>query len=148
MWYYLQNQITGLFIILLLHVIGWMTLMVWSYYNGQYHLFYQYNPGANVWVRWNWGHATSTRFVNGRICLLLLTPDNLGTIFSGSAVIDINNTAGFRVEPRMPMVAILHFCRATTKPKYAIVMVRVRIGTNIFLNPVFTNSGGTWFQGP
>lgn len=74
--------------------------------NGVYHLFYQYNPNANVWGPMNWGHATSTDLMNWKDESIALTPDNLGTIFSGSAVADVANTSGFKSGNEDPLVAI------------------------------------------
>ena len=74
--------------------------------NGVYHLFYQYNPNGNVWGPMNWGHATSTDMFNWQDQSIALVPDNLGTIFSGSAVIDTNNTSGLKTGSENPMIAI------------------------------------------
>ena len=63
--------------------------------DGTYHLFYQYNPRGNDWGNMSWGHATSTDLVHWNEQAVALTRDELGDIFSGSAVIDKNNTAGF-----------------------------------------------------
>ena len=63
--------------------------------DGTYHLFYQYNPQANVWGNMSWGHATSTDLIHWTEQTVALTRDELGDIFSGSAVIDKDNTAGF-----------------------------------------------------
>ena len=65
------------------------------YLDGTYHLFYQYNPQANDWGNMSWGHATSTDLIHWTELAVALTRDDLGDIFSGSAVIDKNNTAGF-----------------------------------------------------
>lgn len=65
------------------------------YINGTWHLFYQYNPYGNDWGNMSWGHATSTDLVHWKELPVALTKDDLGDIFSGSAVIDKNNTAGF-----------------------------------------------------
>lgn len=65
------------------------------YADGVYHLFYQYNPQANVWGNMSWGHATSKDLFHWEERPVALTRDDLGDIFSGSAVIDKNNTAGF-----------------------------------------------------
>lgn len=65
------------------------------YLEGTYHLFFQHNPDSNVWGPMHWGHATSTDLVHWEEQEIALFPDSLGTIFSGSAVIDKNNTAGF-----------------------------------------------------
>ena len=65
------------------------------YADGTYHLFYQYNPQGNSWGNMSWGHATSTDLIHWTEKDVALTRDELGAIFSGSAVIDKNNTAGF-----------------------------------------------------
>jgi fructan beta-fructosidase len=65
------------------------------YYQGTYHLFFQYYPGGMVWGPMHWGHATSPDMLTWKEQPIALYPDSLGYIFSGSAVVDKNNTAGF-----------------------------------------------------
>ena len=65
------------------------------YVDGTYHLFYQYNPQGNDWGNMSWGHATSTDLMHWKEQTVAMTRDELGAIFSGSAVIDKDNTAGF-----------------------------------------------------
>jgi fructan beta-fructosidase len=76
------------------------------YNEGIYHLFFQYYPGASVWGPMHWGHATSTDLVHWEEQPIALYPDSLGYIFSGSAVLDKNNTSGFGKNGKAPLVAI------------------------------------------
>lgn len=65
------------------------------YDNGTYHLFYQYNPQGNDWGNMSWGHATSADLLHWKEQPVAMRRNEWGDIFSGSAVIDAGNTAGF-----------------------------------------------------
>lgn len=68
------------------------------YYAGEYHFFYQHHPHSNVWGPMHWGHAISRDLVNWQHMPIALFPDDNGMIFSGSAVVDWHNSAGFGKE--------------------------------------------------
>ncbi|WP_310595465.1 glycoside hydrolase family 32 protein [Flavobacterium sp.] len=76
------------------------------YYKGEYHLFYQYNPYGNVWGHMSWGHAISKDLVKWEHLPIALEEENKTMIFSGSAVVDYNNTSGFGSLMSPPIVAI------------------------------------------
>ena len=76
------------------------------YYAGEYHLFYQYYPGDIVWGPMHWGHAVSTDLVHWSHLPIALHPDELGYIFSGSAVVDWHNSSGFGENGEPPLVAV------------------------------------------
>ena len=64
------------------------------YYKGEYHLFYQYNPFGNTWGHMSWGHAVSSDMVHWKHLPVALAEENGIMIFSGSAVVDWNNSSG------------------------------------------------------
>jgi len=79
------------------------------YYEGEYHLFYQHYPDSNVWGPMHWGHAVSPDLVHWEHLPIGLYPDSLGYIFSGSAVVDRNNTSGFGTVENPPLIAIFTY---------------------------------------
>jgi len=78
------------------------------YYKGKYHMFYQHNPFEREWENMHWAHAVSTDLVHWQELPLALHPDTLGTIFSGSAVIDYGNTAGWNGKDGSPALVAFY----------------------------------------
>lgn len=75
---------------------GWMNDPNGMFYkDGRWHLYYQKNPYGSKWQNMTWGHSSSTDLVNWEHHDDAIRPDGLGTIFSGSSVVDHANTAGF-----------------------------------------------------
>ena len=126
--------------------IGWMNDpngMV--YFDGEYHLFYQYNPYGTKWQNMHWGHAVSTDLTSWTYLPVALAPDSLGSIFSGSAVIDVKNTAGFGANA---MIAIYTSAGKEQTQSIAYSTDRGRTFTKYSGNPVIPNPGIPDFRDP
>ena len=85
------------------------------FYEGVYHLFFQYHPHSSVWGPMHWGHATSRDLVHWQEHALALAPDELGMIFSGSVVFDAHNTSGLAPQGQAPLVAIFTHSQPSTE---------------------------------
>ena len=75
---------------------GWMNDPNGMFYkDGVWHLYYQYNPYGSQWENMTWGHSTTSDLVHWQAEPMAIEADGLGAIFSGSAVVDKDNTTGF-----------------------------------------------------
>ena|SRR6218665_2602008 len=124
------------------------------YLNGKYHLFYQYHPESAVWGPMHWGHAESTDLLHWKHLSIALYPDKLGMIFSGSAVVDKENTAGFG---KNALIAIFTYHndeiwkagkKNTESQALAYSLDEGKTWTKYKGNPVLNNSGEQDFRDP
>lgn len=127
------------------------------YFDGVYHLFYQYYPDSTVWGPMHWGHATSSDLIRWQEQPIALYPDSLGYIFSGSAVVDSLNTSGLGEDGKVPLVAIFtHHSTDSLKEKNHVHQVQsiaysLDAGitwTKYAGNPVLPNPGIHDFRDP
>jgi fructan beta-fructosidase len=127
------------------------------YFKGEYHLFYQYYPDSTVWGPMHWGHAVSKDMVHWQHLPIGLFPDKLGYIFSGSAVVDEQNTSGFGKGNEPPLVAIFTYHdMAGEKAKkndfqsqgIAYSLDNGHTWTKYADNPVIKNQGSRDFRDP
>jgi fructan beta-fructosidase len=127
------------------------------YYDGEYHLFYQYYPDSNVWGPMHWGHAISDNLIHWEHQPVALYPDSLGYIFSGSAVVDHHNTSGFGTEDNPPIVALYTYHNPEGEKSGAIdfqtqglaySLDKGRTWVKYAKNPVLQNPGIRDFRDP
>lgn len=137
---------------------GWMNDPNGLYYkDGVYHLFFQYYPDGNKWGPMHWGHATSKDLVKWEEQKIALAPDVLGYIFSGSAVVDKNNTSDFGDAKNTPVVAIYTYHNPNREKDgkidvesqgIAYSLDNSKTWTKFSDNPVLKNSGIKDFRDP
>lgn len=127
------------------------------FFDGEYHLFYQHYPESPVWGPMHWGHAISTDLVHWEHMPIAIYPDSLGYIFSGSAVVDWNNTTDFGTNESPAMVAMYTYhdpvareAKTGTHETQGIAYStdRGRTWTKYEENPVLLNPGSPDFRDP
>ncbi len=114
------------------------------YFEGEYHLFYQHNPNSISWGDIHWGHAVSTDFVHWEHLPEALYPDEIGTIWSGSIVVDKDNTSGLL--PDGGLVALFSYANQSQGLAYS--SDKGRTWTKYAGNPVLPNDGSKDFRDP
>ena len=115
------------------------------YHNGEYHLFFQYNPYGCKWGNMHWGHAVSKDLVQWEELPYALAPDKLGAIYSGCVVIDKDNTAGFGKDA---MVAIFTSAGEQQVQSLAYSLDNGRSFTKYEGNPVLSHPTIVDFRDP
>ncbi len=106
------------------------------YYDGEYHLAYQANPYGTKHFNMHWGNAVSTDLVHWTDLRFIVAPDSLGAIFSGSSVVDSDNTAGFGADA---IIGMYTSASRTQKQSIAYSTDRGRTYTKYQSNPVLTD---------
>ena len=106
---------------------GWMNDPNGMFYkDGKWHLYYQRNPYGSKWQNMTWGHSVSSDLINWEHLPDAIRPDGLGPIFSGSCVIDHNNTAGYGND--------------------AVIALYTSAGTSQMQSMAASNDGGSTFE--
>ncbi|WP_448246349.1 glycoside hydrolase family 32 protein [Thalassotalea agariperforans] len=122
------------------------------YFDGVYHLFYQYNPAGDKHANMHWGHAKSTDLVNWQHADIGIyaKPEELGYVFSGGAVVDVNNTSGLGDGQTPPLVAT--FTHHSVDEVQVQSIAYSQDGGNTWQeyvnNPVIANPGVADFRDP
>ena len=88
------------------------------YFEGEYHLFFQYNPLGDEWGHMSWGHAVSHDLLHWQELPVALPEQNGVMIFTGSTVVDGHNSSGFCVQGKPCLIAVYtgHTPETKTKP--------------------------------
>ena len=126
------------------------------FFDGVYHMYFQYYPDSTVWGPNYWGHATSKDLIHWTETSPALAPDSLGLIASGSAVADYKNTSGFAKDGKVPLVAIYAYINQAMEKnnefgQYQAIAYSLDKGftwTKYRGNPVVKNPGIRDFRDP
>ena len=117
------------------------------FYNGKYHLFYQYNPHGIQWGNMSWGHAVSTDLVTWEEKPVAIPTQNGIMIYSGSVVVDWKNTSGFGINGKPPLIAIYTGASTVQDQRIAYSNDEGLTWTNYSQNPVI-RSNNKQFRDP
>ncbi|WP_310529372.1 glycoside hydrolase family 32 protein [Nocardioides sp.] len=120
------------------------------HHDGEYHLFFQYNPDGESWGNMSWGHAVSPDLVRWDELPLAISHDAVESVFSGSAVLDRANTSGLGTADAPAMVAIYtsaYLADGRQAQSLAFSTDRGRTWTKYADNPVL-DIGSTDFRDP
>ncbi len=116
--------------------------------NGVYHLYYQYHPHDTVWGPMHWGHAISRDLYQWEHCPIALYPDSLGTVFSGSAVVDEDNVSGLGEDGKAPLLAFFTSHGEQEQQSMAWSLDGAMTFTRSPQNPIIPNPGLVDFRDP
>jgi beta-fructofuranosidase/levanase len=118
------------------------------FYNNKYHLFYQYNPNGMQPDNISWGHAVSTDLINWVEKPLAIPAQNGVMAYSGSVVVDWNNTSGFGVGGKPPLVAIYTGASNVQDQRIAYSNDEGETWINYSQNPVINSNNNNNFRDP
>jgi len=110
------------------------------FYNNKYHLFYQYNPNGSQPGNTSWGHAVSSDLVNWEEKPVAIPVQNGVMAYSGSVVVDWNNTSGFGINGKPPLVAIYTGASNVQDQRIAYSNDEGLTWTNYNQNPVISST--------
>ncbi len=117
------------------------------HYDGEYHLFYQYNPHGDRWGHMSWGHAVSRDLTTWKE-LPVAIPETDVMAFSGSALIDWNNTSGLGKDGKPPMIAIYTGFNPETKNQSQYLAYSNDRGRTFTIHGKVLDIGSTEFRDP
>jgi fructan beta-fructosidase len=110
-----------------------------------YHLFYQHNPADAVWQNMHWGHAVSADLLHWEEQDIALFPDEHGTMFSGSAIEDMDNVSGLG-DGTAPPVLLFYTAAGSTPDRYTQCLAfskdRGKTFQKYAKNPIIPNLAG------
>jgi fructan beta-fructosidase len=118
------------------------------FYEGEYHLFYQHNPNDIIWGPMHWGHAVSKDLIHWEHLPIAMVPDEIGGIYSGSAVVDWKDSSGFFDGEHGLIVLFTHHKEDGQVQSLAYSKDKGRTWTKYKGNPVIQNPGKQDFRDP